>query len=105
MITIIKISLIAFMFSALTQDQHTLLSWYGKLLNKLPWWLYKPLGGCYRCLVGEVCFWYLIIKGETIQIGFWYLIIKKETIIEILFLTSFGIMISMIFNKIYCYLK
>jgi len=91
MIDILKISLIAFMFSALTQDEHTLLSWYGKLLNKLPWYLCKPLGGCYRCFVGQVCLWYLVIKGESI--------------IEILFLTSFGIMISMIYNKIYCYLK
>jgi len=91
MIDIIKISLIAFMFSALTQDEHTLLSWYGKLLNKLPWYLCKPLGGCYRCFVGQVCLWYLVVKGESI--------------LEILFLTSFGIMISMIYNQIYCYLK
>lgn len=91
MIGILKISLIAFMFSALTQDEHTLLSWYGKLLNKLPWYLCKPLGGCYRCFVGQVCLWYLVIKGETI--------------LEIMFLTSFGIMISMIYNKVYCFLK
>jgi hypothetical protein len=91
MYDVLKISLIAFMFSALTQDEHTLLSWYGKLLNKLPWYLCKPLGGCYRCFVGQVCLWYLVIKGETI--------------LEIMFLTSFGIMISMIYNKVYCYLK
>jgi len=91
MIDILKISLIAFMFSALTQDEHTLLSWYGKLLNKLPWYLCKPLGGCYRCFVGQVCLWYLVIKGESVM--------------EILFLTSFGIMISMIYNKTYCLLK
>ena len=91
MIDILKISLIAFMFSALTQDEHTLLSWYGKLLNKLPWYLCKPLGGCYRCFVGQVCLWYLVIKGETI--------------LEIMFLTSFGIMISMVYNKAYCFLK
>jgi hypothetical protein len=92
MIEILKISLIAFMFSALTQDEHTLLSWYGKLLNKLPWWLCKPLGGCYRCFVGQVCLWYLLLSHNFHSF-------------EILFLTSFGIMVSMIYNKIYCLLK
>jgi len=91
MIEILKISLIAFMFSALTQEEHSLLSWYGRLIEKLPWWLCKPLGGCYRCFTGQVCFWYLVIG--------------KREILEILFLTSFGIMTSMIYNAIYCNLK
>jgi hypothetical protein len=91
MYEIAKISLVAFMFSALTQDEHTLFSWYGRLLNKLPWYLCKPLGGCYRCFVGQVCFWYLVYK--------------QAPIFEVGFLTAFGIMISMIYNKIYCYLK
>ena len=91
MIDIAKISLIGFMFSALTQDEHTLLSWYGRIIEKFPWWLCKPLGGCYRCFVGQLCFWYLLI-GDYGNL-------------EILFLTSFGIMISMVYNTIYCYLK
>lgn len=92
MIEIIQISLIGFMFSALAQDDHTLLSWYGKLINRMPWYICKPLGGCYRCFVGQLCFWYLLIG-------------KHEHSFQILFLTSFGIMVSMIYNKIYCYLK
>lgn len=100
MIEILQIALIGFMFSALTQDDHTLLSWYGKLLNKLPWWLCKPLGGCYRCFVGEVCFWYLLIWKYKLDFNMPFV-----NWIDLLFLTSFGIMVSMIYNKIYCYLK
>jgi len=92
MIEILKISLIGFMFSALTQDEHTLFSWYGKLIERLPWYLCKPLGGCYRCFTGQLCLWY-------------YLILKPFNLIEWLFFVSAGIMTSMIYNKIYCYLK
>jgi len=89
---ILKISLIGFMFSALTQDQHTLLSWYGKLIERLPWYLYKPLGGCYRCFVGQLCLWY-------------YLLTKPFNLVEWLFFVAAGIMLSMVYNAIYCYLK
>lgn len=92
MIEILKISLIGFMFSALTQDQHTLLSWYGKLIAPLPWWLYKPLGGCYRCFVGELCLWYFVFT-------------KPFQLVELGFFVAAGIMVAMVYNKIYCYLK
>lgn len=92
MIEILKISLIAFMFSALTQEEHSLLSWYGKLLDRLPWWLCKPLGGCYRCFAGQVCLWYFIFT-------------KPFDLFELGFFVSAGILASMIYNEIYCYLK
>jgi hypothetical protein len=91
MIDVLKISLTAYMFSALAQDDRTLFSWYGRLVDRLPWYLCKPLGGCYRCFVGQVCFWYFLFDGQRP--------------LEILFLTSLGIMVSMIYNAIYCCLK
>jgi len=98
MIEILKISLIGFMFSALTQDQHTLLSWYGQLIERLPWYLYKPLGGCYRCFVGEVCLWfYILTKPIHYESVYYY--------VELLFFISAGIMLSMVYNAIYCHLK
>jgi len=96
MIEILKISLIGFMFSALMQDEHTLLSWYGKLISRLPWWLCKPLGGCYRCFVGQLCFWVFLLNRIAL---------KEYDLFEHLFYVSAGIMVSMIYNKIYCYLK
>jgi len=92
MIEILKISLIAFMFSALTQDEHTLLTWYGRLLEKLPWYLRKPLGGCYMCFSGQVCMWY-------------FLFTKPFDVFELGFFISAGIFLSMIYHRIYCLLR
>lgn len=33
------------------------LNWYGKLLNKLPTWLGKPLGLCVLCFSGQLTLW------------------------------------------------
>jgi hypothetical protein len=96
MIEILKISLIGFMFSSMTQEEHTLLSWYGKLIEPLPWYLNKPLGGCYKCCTGQLCFWVFLIN--RIAMG-------EYDFFEHLFYVSAGIMISMVYNKIYCYLK
>ena len=97
MIEILKISLIGFMFSALCQEQHSIFTWYGRLIEKLPWWLCKPLGGCYRCFVGQLSLWYFIIKIRT-TIDFNY-------IVELTFFVSAGILVSMVYHKIYCLLK
>jgi len=72
LIEIIKISLIC----------------YGKLIKRLPWWLYNPLGGCFMCLTGEVLLWY-------------YIITLPFNIIEMLFYPSCGIMLSLLYDKIY----
>ena len=96
MFEILKISLIAFIFSALTQEEHSLLTWYGKLLDRLPWWLCKPLGGCYMCFTGQVCLWYFLVS--RIALG-------QYDFFEHLFFTSAGIMLAMVYHKIYCLLR
>jgi len=92
MIEIFKISLIAFMFVALGQKKKSIFHWYQILIKPLPWYIKNPLGGCYKCLTGEVCLWYFIFT-------------KPFNIVELLFFCSAGIMSAMIYNKIYCYLK
>lgn len=92
MIDIFKISLISFMFCALGRDEGTIFYWYQKLIKRLPIWINFPLGGCYKCFTGQVCFWYFIIR-------------KPFNIIELLFFVSAGIMASMIYNKLYCWLN
>jgi len=92
MIEIFKISLIAFMFCALGQEKGDIFHWYQKLLKRLPVFLSKPLGGCYMCFTGQVCFWYFFIT-------------KSFYPIDLLFSTVAGIMIAMIYNKLYCWLK
>jgi hypothetical protein len=88
---VFKISLITFFISMLIQEPHTPLSWYGKLIDRLPWYLRKPIGGCYKCLTGEVFLWYFIFT-------------KPFNIIELGFFISAGIFSAMIYNKIYCWL-
>jgi hypothetical protein len=79
------------MFCALG-SKGMIFEWYQNLLDKLPDWLCKPLGGCYKCFTGQVCLWY-------------FLFTKPFDIIELLFFVCAGIFASMIYNKIYCWLK
>jgi hypothetical protein len=91
MIEILKISLIAFMFCALGSEG-MIFEWYQNIICKLPEWLCKPLGGCYKCFTGQVCLWYFIFT-------------KPFNIIELLFFVSAGIFTAMIYHKLYCWLK
>jgi hypothetical protein len=89
------------MFCALGQDEGMIFNWYQRILLRhkkcsakfiIPEWLQKPLGGCYKCFVGQVCLWYFIFT-------------KPFDIIELLFFISVGILSAMVYNKIYCFLK
>lgn len=91
MIDILKISLITVIIAALIREEKTPLSWYGLLINKLPWYICKPIGGCYKCFTGEVFLWYFIFT-------------KPFDIFELLFFVCAGIFTAMIYNKVYCYL-
>jgi hypothetical protein len=97
MIEILKISLIAFVVAALIQRKQSMLSWYGKLIKKLPWYLYFPLGGCYLCFVGEFCLWYYIVTKKFV--------FELDYFTELGFFILAGIFISMVYHKIYCWLN
>jgi len=87
MIEIIKISLICYVFTRLIKEEHIFQA-YGKLIKRFPWWLYNPLGGCFMCLTGEVLLWY-------------YIFTQPFNIIDLLFWPSCGIMLTLIYDKIY----
>jgi len=91
MIEILKISLIAFMFSALGEEGK-IFHFYRKLICRLPEWLCRPLGGCFICFTGQACLWYFIFT-------------KPFNIVELLFFVSAGILASMVWNKLYQWLK
>lgn len=91
---ILKISLIAYIFCALGYEENMIFSWYQKLIRRLPIWLSFLLGACYKCFVGQVCFWYLIIKKK-------YSFAELDGVIEFLFLIAIGIFASVIYNKIW----
>ena len=86
---IIKISLIASVFSFLGEPD-MIFSFYRKWIMKLPPWLNKPLGSCNLCISGQVCFWYFIFT-------------QPFNIINLLFFTSAGVFLSSIYSAIYYY--
>jgi hypothetical protein len=65
-------------------------SFYQKLINRLPHWLNKPLGGCGYCFTGQVSLWYFVIT-------------KPFNIIELLFFVSLSIFLISIYGKIWYY--
>jgi len=83
------------MFYALG-EKGKIFHWYRKLICQLPEWLCRPLGGCHICLTGQVCLWYFIITKHFDISG---------NVIEMLFFCSAGILMSMIWNKLYEWLK
>jgi hypothetical protein len=97
MIDILKITLITVIIATLIREKKTPLSWYGKLIKRLPWYLKKPIGGCYLCFTGEVCLWtYIFTKPFNLSYQYFF---------ELLFFVSAGIFMSAVYNKIYCFLR
>jgi hypothetical protein len=92
-VSLIKISLIAYMFCALGRYEGQIFYWYQQLIKKLPQYISWPLGHCYMCFIGQVCLWFYLIK--------YY---EDYNIIEHLFFISAGIFVSAIYDKIYCWL-
>jgi hypothetical protein len=86
---ILKISLIAYMFYALGEEG-MIFHWYRNLICTLPEWLCRPLGGCYLCLTGQVCFWFYLIKH-----------FQSYSLIGHLFFISAGIFLSSVYNQIF----
>jgi len=89
---ILKISLIGYMFVALGQDEGMIFYRYQQMIKKLPDWISFPLGGCYKCFVGQLCFWY-------------YILTKPFHLIDFLFFVSAGIFISVVYHFIYTFIE
>ena len=64
--------------------------WYQKMIRNLPEWLWKPIGGCERCLTGQVLFHY-----------YWITHLSNYNLIDQLFIPSFGIFLVIIYAYIY----
>jgi hypothetical protein len=79
------------MISALT-EKGMIFSFYGRLINLLPDFLCKPLGGCAMCFTGQVCFWYFIFT-------------QSFNIIELGFFVSQGIFLALIYNTVWKLLR
>ncbi len=87
LLDIVKVSLIAFMFVYLGQPGY-IFAWYQKLIEPLPDWLWKPLGGCEKCFTGQAALWYYIF------------FIDGYNLFEHLFFISVAILFTMILSKL-----
>lgn len=86
---IAKISLIAYVFYTL-KEEGMIFSFYSRWIERLPDWLYKPLGGCFVCLTGQTLFHY-----------YWITHLTDWNIVDQLFYPSLGIALSLTYNYLY----
>lgn len=63
-------------------------NWYRELINKLPWYIAKPLGKCYACLTGQVLLWYYVFT------------VRPFNVVDMLFYPSLGIFLSYVYDKL-----
>ena len=84
-----KVSMICFVFVAMGEPG-MIFAWYQRLIDRLPLWLNKPLGGCGYCVTGQTALWYFIIT-------------KPFNIIELLFFVSLSIFLISIYEIIWNY--
>ncbi len=71
-------------------ESDSIFAWYQKLIDGLPEWLWRPLGGCEMCLTGQVLFWYYLIVH-----------FNDYNVISHLFYPSCGIFLVVIYGFIY----
>jgi hypothetical protein len=90
---LIQLIIISFVFHILINPEE-IFDWYGRLIHNLPLYLWKPLGGCLKCLTGQVTFWGYLIKY-----------FHSYNLLTHLFFVSLGIIAALILNKLYDLIK
>jgi hypothetical protein len=89
MLEILQISLITTVFVQL-MEPGMIFAFYGRLISRLPIWLYNPLGGCVKCFTGQVAFWFYVIKY-----------FDSYNFFDHLFFVSAAIFLSLIYDKLW----
>lgn len=89
LLEIIQITIICVAFYQLGQVGQ-IFNFYQKLIEGLPEWLSKPLGGCGVCFTGQSLFWYYLIVH-----------FNDYSVVDHLFYPSAGIFLATVLNSIY----
>lgn len=53
----IRFTIWSIVFCEILTAEGNIFYWYRLQIDKLPMWLYKPLGGCTVCYSGQVALW------------------------------------------------
>ncbi len=84
------LALTAWVFVNILEDEDMIFGWYGKLIDKLPKWISKPIGGCDLCMAGQFGFWGYFLLGDYKLIEHLFFIILTIFFIKILDLIIYG---------------
>ena len=60
LVEILKLSVVCWVVVFLMSPE-MIFNFYWKLIDRLPDYLYKPLGGCLMCFTGQAATWYYLI--------------------------------------------
>ena len=64
MLVALYIAIFTVVFTEMLITKGNIFSFYSQWIERLPEWLYKPLGGCPKCMAGQVALWgYLLLPG------------------------------------------
>ena len=60
----IYIAIFAVVFSEMLVTEGNIFAFYSRLLERMPEWLASPLGGCPKCMAGQIALWgYFFMPG------------------------------------------
>lgn len=60
-------AVVGFVYSGILTLPEHLLANLDYHASRLPWWAYKPLIGCAKCVTGQIALWYLVAVGAWRQ--------------------------------------
>ena len=64
MLITIYIAIFAVVFCEMLITEGNIFAFYGQLIERLPLWLQNPLGGCPKCMAGQIALWgYILLPG------------------------------------------
>ena len=58
------LALLAWVFVNILMAEEMIFSWWQVVIDRLPKWLSKPLGGCDRCMAGSLAFWLFFFRED-----------------------------------------
>jgi len=64
MLITLYIAIFAVVFCEMLITSGNIFAFYGRMIERLPDWITKPLGGCPKCMAGQIALWgYLLLPG------------------------------------------
>jgi len=82
---IFAVAIVAYVFVILTSPGEIFYFWY-RIINHLPDWLFRPLGGCFKCAAGQAALWFYLIRHFHSYNFFEHIFFISGTILTVMIL-------------------